>query len=71
MQIKQEPIHFNPITLTLETREEAEALLSLADRVCNCVASEGAEIVPDSITRPEHNLAIAISNAFTNSVVSA
>lgn len=71
MRIKQDPLPFKPITLTIETREEAEALIGLADKVCACASSCDKEIGSDDITAGEHKLAIAISNAFTECVVSA
>lgn len=65
MKIQQEQMAFRPITIKLERRFEAEALLSLMDKICNCMASVDREVTHKNISEAEHRLAINISNAFT------
>lgn len=66
MNIQQEKLKFRPITLKLETREEAEALVGIMDKICACIAHTGADIVPNMIGKEERGLAIKISDAFTD-----
>ncbi len=70
MKIQQENLPYRPITLKLEKRSEAEALIGIVDMICNCYASEGREITPDMIGENERKLAVEISNAFTECRVS-
>ena len=60
MKIKQQKPEFDPITIILETREEATAFFDLVDRADNSFIE----------TRAERDLLISLSNALTNTEVS-
>lgn len=68
MKIQQENLPYKPITLKLQKRSEAEALIGIMDKVCHCRASVDREIGPSDITDDERDLAIEISNAFSTKV---
>lgn len=53
MKIEQGKVQYQPITITLETQEEATAFLEILDR---------PSLMTDAANRLERNL----SNAFTN-----
>lgn len=57
MKLKQEKLEFKPITLTLETEEEAKAFIDLIEDI---------ELTDYGINTPKRNLIIAISDAFTD-----
>lgn len=56
MKIQQETLPYRPITLTIETRSEAEALANIMDMICHCFASEDREITPDMIGEEERKI---------------
>jgi hypothetical protein len=64
MKIYQEEEEFNPITLTLETPTEVEALRGLVRLICYCSA-EQKSLTADKILASQHKLALEISDAFT------
>lgn len=59
MKIEQEKTEFKPITLTLETREEALEFLEIIDKVDN-------QMTYKSYNDIQIGLSIKISDAFTN-----
>ena len=63
MKISQKGPLYQPITITLETEEEATHFLKLVDRIENytCNVDQKLEIEP-----AEAALLVHISNAFTN-----
>ena len=62
MKIVQKP-EYSPITIVLERREEAIALFSIMDKLCDCSASLACDITPGMISADEHQLAVKLSNA--------
>ena len=70
MKIHQKKGPFEPIEIVLESREEAEALQGMVNKIVDCYASEDREITPDRITKGELRLAASISNAFFDRKVS-
>lgn len=65
MNIKQKESVFEPITITLETREEALGFLHMIDKV----EHNRTSVPPKQFTTEEIRLAITISNAFTDGIV--
>lgn len=61
MKIQQQQT-FTPITITLETRAEAVAFISIIDKA----EHNRTSLPPQEYTRDEVLLAIDISNAFTD-----
>lgn len=70
MKIQQETAPYRPITLKLEKWAEAAALCSIMDKICQCFASEDCELTYANLSAEERQLAIGISNAFTERKVS-
>lgn len=64
MKVKQEKPKYRPITITLETEQEAEALFDLIDELDNYCTNE--DISPPIITQEQRTLIIKLSNARTN-----
>ena len=62
MEITQEKPKYNPITITLETKDEAEGLLALADMFDQQINAHRAKLASE--------IARKISDAFTNGEVS-
>jgi hypothetical protein len=62
MRLKQAEKPYNPITLTLETRAEAEALFGLVDKIGAWRCHTGTVI---DLTPEEISLLIDLSNANT------
>ena len=58
MKVKQDKSAYKPIKITLETREEAEALFNFVE---NWHQSE-------PVSSPERNIAIDISNALSGKI---
>ena len=46
MKIQQENLPYKPITLKLQKRSEAEALIGIMDKVCHCRASVDISELP-------------------------
>lgn len=65
MKIQQETLPFRPITIKLESRIEAEAMFSLMDKVCICLANENGDITQNMVSSSEADLAISISDTLT------
>lgn len=68
MKIQQETLPYRPITIKLESSQEAEAMYSLADKICRCFASN-TPVTYDDLSANERQLAVSISDAFTGSKV--
>jgi len=65
MKIKQKKT-FEPITVTLETEEEARSFLSIIDKIDNRHLHGGASL---TVGKEEFRLVMEISNAFTHAFV--
>ena len=61
MKIKQKEAPFNPITITLETQQEAEKFISIIDKID--WYRNNANPPPD-VTEEEYKLVVQISNSF-------
>jgi len=64
MKISQEAKRFKPITLTLDTPGEGEALRGLVKSICYCFA-DNRDLTAENIPIAERKLALEISDAFT------
>jgi acetyl esterase/lipase len=64
MKIEQKP-SYQPITITLETAQEARDFIGLIDQVDAC---RGSEWTPDELTRNQNNMLTEISNIFTDKI---
>ena len=58
-QIKQQKLNFNPITITLDSVEEAEAFVNVIDNI---------DLEEYEIDSPERNIIITLSNSFCSDV---
>jgi hypothetical protein len=66
MDINQAEAEFRPITITLESRREAQALFDLIEMLDAYVCNEGVELPPDGFTQAQRELMIRLSNARTD-----
>jgi len=66
MRITQEPSTFQPITITLQTKHEADLFLSIIDKIN--AATNNAGLAP-KVTKAEMCLATEISDWFTDSSI--
>lgn len=62
MKFSQEQAPFKPIMITLETRQEAELLLSLIDKIDHAECHSGPA---PKVTKDEYEIVRKISDAFT------
>lgn len=63
MKFSQKKPQYTPITITLETEEEAKAFLSLIDKIDWKYSHANP---PPEVTREEYEIVKTISDAFTN-----